>query len=178
VLFRSLIEYLDTISAAMCDVNVFKSYIFPSEDYEEQYKNWRKNLAPKKVKNILKKYESGFGLDPDVMNKIHDMRDDTYHWLSQFTHASWPAQVVSAFGASEEVDIKRLALDEFAGSKYLLTKLCVYLNYFGMLLSHQLKSCHGWSIERDVNKGFFTKSAVLNEYFMNVYQSMLDDVAE
>ncbi|WP_416675339.1 hypothetical protein [Egbenema bharatensis] len=94
LVFRYLVETFDFTIACAGDEATFMDFIKSFDAEEDTLKHWRKNLSPGRIRKTLSNIEMNIiGAEPEVVAHLHEMRKDTYSWLSRAGHVDFIAYI-------------------------------------------------------------------------------------
>lgn len=202
VLLRWFVELADLLVAISFDRSLFQHYVRHVENPDESYDNWSKHLKPNKVRKVLKGLDrlafsgSRLALLPhenvepieihEYTKMAHNFRDDTYRWLSLYSHADFLAQAISSIPMPAIEDKgKVLGRKDRLGhlidekSKHTLYRAAFYSWITWMNLYWVLRRKHNLFRLATVNErfGWFCyRSEVLSQY-MQVHHLKMTEMA-
>ena len=202
VLLRWFVELADLLVAISFDRTLFQHYVRHVENSDESYDNWSKHLKPSKVRKVLKRLDrlafpgSRLALSPhegtesveihEYANMAHSFRDDTYRWLSLYSHADFLAQAISSIPMPAIEDKRKvLGRQDRLGhlidqkSKHTLYRAAYYSWITWMNLYWVLRRKHDFFRLATANErfGWFCyRSEVLSRY-MKVHQVKMTEMA-
>ena len=200
VLLRWFVELADMLVAISFDRALFEHYVQHVENLDESYSNWSRHLKPSKVRKILKRLDHLSASRPrwdfsehryiepitvqEYVNMAHGFREDTYKWLSVYSHADLLAQAISSipFPAIED-KAKVLGRKDRLGhlidkkSKHTLYRTALYSWMTWMSLFWVLRRKHNWTglaASNDRFGWFCYRSEVLSQYIRVHYAKMVE----
>jgi hypothetical protein len=200
VLLRWFVELADMLVAISFDRALFERYVQHVETPDESYSNWSRHLKPSKVRKVLKRLdhlsasrarwdssERGY-VEPitakEYVKMVHGFREDTYRWLSLYSHADFLAQVISSFPfPAIEDKAKGLGRKDRLGhlidkkSKHTLYRTALYSWMTWMSLFWILRRKHNWiglATSNDRFGWFCYRSEVLSQYIRVHYAKMVE----
>lgn len=200
VLLRWFVQLADLLVAISFDRALFQHYVRNVESPEESYVNWSRHLKPNKVRKVLKRLDrlafsgSRLALSPhediepievhDYTSMAHNFRDDTYRWLSLYSHADFFAQAISSIPMPAIEDKgKVLGRKDRLGhlinekSKHTLYRAALYSWITWMNLYWVLRRQHNFFRLATANErfGWFCyRSEVLSRYMQIHYAKMTE----
>ncbi|GLQ33313.1 hypothetical protein [Litoribrevibacter albus] len=146
-LLRWFSEMSDTLNAMLFDQEMLTAYITDCEDSSQEYKQWRKYYSPKVVRNTLKKFESELCTEFEKDINISDKREENYTWLSQYSHADFITQFISAYADNENDEQSRLTFGGAQSEQCLITleHATSQMFVFQCILFNLLAKNHEWN---------------------------------
>jgi hypothetical protein len=198
VLLRWFVELADVLVAISFDRALFQHYVRHVENPDESRDNWDRHLKPSKVRKVLRRLDHLSAsrsrwassahefTEPitvhEYVSMVHGFREDTYRWLSLYSHADFLAQAISSipFPAIED-KAKVLGRNDRLGhlidkkSKHTLYRTALYSWMSWLSLFWLLRRKHDWNRLAAVNErfGWFCyRSEVLSQYMRIHYDEI------
>jgi hypothetical protein len=153
ILLRWVVELADLTLAIAVDQDLFSCYVSTGEGSQSNfdwgksyYKNWKRNFSPGPTRAALERAEIAIGMPLELVTFSRNVRDSTYQWLSQFSHANWPGQCLAAMAhVHNEGYVSNLMGRLSDSSRTTLLRAALHGSVFCAQLMHTLSTRHGWN---------------------------------
>jgi hypothetical protein len=177
-MFRSFVEVADLTLAVLADENVYRNYITSYHDPDQEYRHWRRHLAPTVVRRRLIRLDAELDIGSTTAIPASEVREDTYSWFSLFSHVNFLAHVVSAYPKplGEEAAFPRAMLGE-AGemTRATFSRALLYIWLFFSHLDRLLWGRHRWARFRGERwRGWYQyRARAFDTLFRQNYEELL-----
>jgi hypothetical protein len=94
--FRYLIETCEAALACAGDEKIFAAFSAPPLGHDDQARHWRRSLSPRIVRDAIAAIELELGFEKDLLSETQAIRQQTYAWLSRFSHVDLFGYAASA----------------------------------------------------------------------------------
>ena len=144
--FRSVTEIAELMILVLADETMYREYIKSFEDEKAVYQHWKSKLSPSVIRKAVSALEVSRPLPIPIDRTPDGIRNDTYSWLSRFTHVDFAAHVVAAHPPDRDGNAAPLAMLGTVGemSKATLAHTLMYLWITLLRLEDLLWLRHGW----------------------------------
>jgi hypothetical protein len=145
---RTFVEFSDLSLAVVADESVYRKYITTYEDQKKEYQHWRQYLAPGVIRRRLSDPDEELALKAITGIPAKEVREDTYKWLSLFSHVNLVAHLVSAYPQSlDGQGMAPLAMLGEAGemTRATFSRILLYLWLFFLHFDKLLWEKHRWA---------------------------------
>lgn len=151
VLLRSFIELADVTVIALYDVDFFKCVRTPAETFQDARRWWSKHLNRSSIKEQYKKMLDELGAPAEWRESFLAGLQDTYDWLSQWTHNNIIALSIGAMPREIGGERCRYGLGGRAGaaSQATLEVALDYVMLFLYMATSLLQRMHGWNLHSE-----------------------------
>jgi hypothetical protein len=147
-MIRTFVELADMSLAVVADEQCYRHYITVYEDEKKTQEHWRKHLAPGVVRQRLAKLDDELALSKITSIPAAQVRQDTYKWVSRFSHVDLVAHLISAYPQSlSGAGMAPLAMLGEVGeaTRATFARVLLYLWLFFIHFDRVLWAQHRWN---------------------------------